>query len=139
MIIIFFVPSRISFIFLKSYINSCTVKSLLIPSFRITEPILTSAKRNTWVISAPVELSIVCFRYLPDPDLLDEAVLDDLQYRILSELEKSGKAFLTPAVLGGHTCLRACFANHRTSPSDVALLFEVLNTVAGRIFKSLKR
>jgi aromatic-L-amino-acid/L-tryptophan decarboxylase len=90
-----------------------------------------------WEISAPVELSIVCFRYLPDPDL-DEAVLDDLQYRILSELEKSGKAFLTPAVLGGRARLRACFANHRTSASDVALLFELLNTVAGRIFQTLK-
>lgn len=85
-----------------------------------------------WEVCAPVELSIVCFRYVPEPRP-DETKLNSLQYEILSTLETSGQAFLTPAILDRRVCLRVCFANHRTDSTDVSLLIDLLTSIAERI------
>jgi aromatic-L-amino-acid decarboxylase len=34
-------------------------------------------------------------------------------------------ACIAPALIDGHTCLRACFVNFRTAPDDVALVLPV--------------
>jgi len=76
------------------------------------------------------ELSIVTFRYAP-PDLRDgtagaEERLNRLNSEILVRLQKEGEAFVSNAVLGGKTLLRACIVNFRTTADDVRALPEIV-------------
>jgi glutamate/tyrosine decarboxylase-like PLP-dependent enzyme len=66
---------------------------------------------------APVRLSAVCFRFLPQPGIgLD---LDVLNHKILQCVVRRGRVFLSNASIHGKFSLRACFVNHRTTPNDV--------------------
>jgi aromatic-L-amino-acid decarboxylase len=70
------------------------------------------------VLSAPRELSIVCWRV--EPDGVPTERLDDLQVEVLEELERRGIAMVSTARLGdGRTALRACIVNFRTDLQDV--------------------
>ncbi len=71
------------------------------------------------ILAAPRQLSIVCWRAEP-PGLTDEAQLDELQTRVIDELEARGVAMVSNAVLSdGRTAIRACIVNFRTGPEDV--------------------
>ncbi len=69
-------------------------------------------------------LSIVCFRYSPDG--LDETSLNELNDRIIDEIETDGRVFLTGTKIHGKTALRACFINHRTENDDIDFLRDVV-------------
>jgi glutamate/tyrosine decarboxylase-like PLP-dependent enzyme len=62
-------------------------------------------------LTAPVSLSIVCFRHRTRDN---EALLRRLVAR--------GRVYLSNATIGGAFSLRACFVNHRTSEDDVRLI-----------------
>ncbi|HEX7774225.1 MAG TPA: pyridoxal-dependent decarboxylase, partial [Pyrinomonadaceae bacterium] len=64
---------------------------------------------------APVELSICCFRYVPDRD----ADLDRLNERIMGMVQKGGRAYLSNATVNGKFALRACITNFRTTKADI--------------------
>ncbi len=73
-------------------------------------------------------LSITAFRYVPG-DLRTgtgeesvERYLDELNRKLLSQMELGGKAFLSNAVIRGRFALRACIVNFRTSQEDVEAL-----------------
>ncbi len=74
---------------------------------------------------APVELSAVCFRFVPgaphhNADRFNEAILRRVIQR--------GRVYLSNATLRGRFALRACFVNHRTTDQDVAQIVpEVLH------------
>jgi aromatic-L-amino-acid/L-tryptophan decarboxylase len=74
---------------------------------------------------APVELSAVCFRFVPraphrEADRFNEA--------ILRRVIERGRVYLSNATLRGCFALRACFVNHRTTDEDVAQIVpEVLH------------
>lgn len=80
---------------------------------------------------APAPLSIVCFRHVR-ADRSDEA-LDELNRRILVELEHRGKVFLTGTRVRGHTALRVCMINHRREPRHVDELFDHVAEVSRSI------
>ena len=67
---------------------------------------------------APVELSICCFRYVPERGMSD-AELDRLNERIMESVQKGGRAYLSNATVNGKFALRACITNFRTTKSDV--------------------
>ena len=72
---------------------------------------------------APVELSAVCFRFRGD---------DQLNSEILRRVIEGGRVYLSNASVHGQFALRACFVNHRTRPTDVALIVpEVLAAAHG--------
>jgi glutamate/tyrosine decarboxylase-like PLP-dependent enzyme len=76
------------------------------------------------------ELSITTFRFRPADlqggDAAVEAYLDNLNERLLSALQAGGEAYVSNAVLGGRTVLRACFVNFRTTERDVEALPEII-------------
>jgi len=74
-------------------------------------------------------LSIVCFRYSPDG--LDETSLNELNDRIIDEIETDGRVFLTGTKIHGKTALRACFINHRTENDDIDFLRDVVLEIGG--------
>jgi len=82
---------------------------------------------------AAVELSIVCFRYVPERMRGDDRALDALNKRLMEDVQASGRAFLTQATLGGRFALRACVLNYATTESDLAALVDVVRETGARL------
>jgi len=77
-------------------------------------------------------LSIATFRYVPRAlratlgEPKTEAALNKLNEELLARLEKSGRAFLSNAVIAGQFAMRACIVNFRTSDADIDALPEII-------------
>jgi aromatic-L-amino-acid/L-tryptophan decarboxylase len=75
-------------------------------------------------------LSIACFRYVPrelrgDPSA--EPYLNQLNERLMAELQLAGRVYPSNAVVDGRFVLRACIVNFRTEAEDVdALIAQTL-------------
>src|SRR5436309_8319539 len=75
---------------------------------------------------APVELSIVCFRYTPARLRGADERLDALNKRVMEEIQAGGAAFLTQTTLAGRFALRACVLHYATTEADVAALVDAV-------------
>ncbi|MFW5663783.1 MAG: pyridoxal phosphate-dependent decarboxylase family protein [bacterium] len=75
-------------------------------------------------ILAPVNLSLVCFRYRKPG--LDEASLNDFNKKLLAEINASGEVYLTHTVLNGKYCLRLSVGQRTTEERHVRRVFELL-------------
>jgi glutamate/tyrosine decarboxylase-like PLP-dependent enzyme len=78
-------------------------------------------------------LSICTFRYAPRELRGDEAALDELNRKLLAEIETGGEAFLSQAVVGGRFLLRMCIVNFRTIVEDVESLPALIARVGERM------
>jgi glutamate/tyrosine decarboxylase-like PLP-dependent enzyme len=78
---------------------------------------------------APVELSICCFRYVPQQEL-DEHKLNQLNERIMAAVQKGGRAYLSNATVNGKFALRACITNFRTTKADIEQTLLVVREAA---------
>ena len=74
-------------------------------------------------------LSTVCFRHVP-PGADD---IDAHNIKLAREMQRDGRVFLAPATVDGHTCLRVCFVNFRTTPEGVAFVIEVVQEIGRRL------
>jgi glutamate/tyrosine decarboxylase-like PLP-dependent enzyme len=91
---------------------------------------------------APVELSICCFRYVPprlrvqlrsaneDERASINAVLNQLNARIVHSVQRSGRAYLSNAMLRGTYALRACITNFRTRREDIDQTLDIVREAA---------
>ena len=81
-------------------------------------------------------LSIACYRYIPD-GLGDspgrEEYLDDLNARLMMELQLQGRTFPSNAVVFGHFWLRACIVNFRTEAEDLEALLDLSQELGARL------
>ncbi len=82
---------------------------------------------------APVELSIVCFRYRPDGMLSDNPSLDAMNKAIMEDVQTRGEAFITQAAIGGHFSLRANIIHYATNEDDLHALVEIVQATGARI------
>ncbi len=80
-----------------------------------------------------VNLSITTFQYKPLDHHLSDKDLNALNERIMVELQNSGKAFLTNALIDGRFLLRACFVNFRTQADDVKALPGIIREIAASL------
>ncbi len=91
---------------------------------------------SDWERLAPVPFSTVCFRYRPrelggdDPDAA--ARLDALNARILEEVNRSGRAYLSHTRLRGRHALRVAFGNPRTTMEHARRCWDLLRWAARR-------
>ena len=81
-------------------------------------------------------------RYVP-PDLLPgslevEQYLNALNAALLTRLQKSGKVFMSNAVIGGTFVLRACIVNFRTSLEDIEAIPGIVIRIAGEVDAALR-
>jgi aromatic-L-amino-acid/L-tryptophan decarboxylase len=83
-------------------------------------------------LMAQVELSIVCFRYVPSSLRGDEERLDALNKRIMEEVQASGKAFMNGTVLHGRFVLRSCALHYALTEDDVVAMIEEVCQVGTR-------
>jgi aromatic-L-amino-acid decarboxylase len=80
-------------------------------------------------LTAPVELSAVCFRHLVRKDASEEE-RTRFNLALLKRIVARGRVYLSNAMLHGKFCLRACIVNHLTKESDIdAIVPEVLAAV----------
>ena len=78
---------------------------------------------------APVGLSVFCFRYAPRGYPGD---LDELNERVLVNLQRGGTSYLSNARVNGKFALRGCVVNYRTTEQDMEVLLEdVRHAAAG--------
>ena len=82
-------------------------------------------------LSAPVTLNVVCFRYVASG--IDGDALDEVNKRIVIELQEQGIAVLSGTVIKGKYVLRAANSNHRSRRED----FDFLVREVRRIGKEL--
>jgi aromatic-L-amino-acid decarboxylase len=86
------------------------------------------AARKNWRVVAPVPLQTVCVRHEP-PGLAGESL--DAHTRSWAErVNRSGKAYLTPAILGGRWMVRVSVGAERTERVDVEALWIVMQQMA---------
>jgi glutamate/tyrosine decarboxylase-like PLP-dependent enzyme len=84
-------------------------------------------------LSAAPSLSIVCFRYAP-PDLRgDDNRLNTLNRRLVTAIQRGGRAFLAGTMLGDRFVLRACIINPRSTREDIDLLVELVRATGQRL------
>jgi aromatic-L-amino-acid/L-tryptophan decarboxylase len=76
------------------------------------------SKADDFELLAPVELSICCFRYVPESGMSD-AELDRVNERTMELVQKGGRAYLSNATVNGKFALRACITNFRTTKADI--------------------
>jgi glutamate/tyrosine decarboxylase-like PLP-dependent enzyme len=86
---------------------------------------------------APVELSICCFRYMPAGWKTSDPRLDQLNERVMSRVQTSGRAYLSNATVDGHFALRACITNFRTTKSDIELTLETIRDAARQEIRNI--
>lgn len=91
------------------------------------------SKTEDFELLAPVELSIVCFRYLPKKVKTTSAELDELNTRILLAVQRGGEAYLSNATVNGKFALRACITNFRTTRADIDLTLDVIRHAAASL------
>ncbi len=69
------------------------------------------------------ELSIACFRYVPEGETRDERITE-VNRRIVETLNREGRCYMSPTTLDGRYCLRVCIVNFRTRKKDVDFLVD---------------
>lgn len=84
-----------------------------------------------WRVLAPVPLQTVCVRHEP-PDLTGEA-LDQHTLAWVDRVNRSGEAYLTPAILDGRWMVRISIGAIPTEREHVASLWTLIQYEAGRI------
>jgi glutamate/tyrosine decarboxylase-like PLP-dependent enzyme len=88
---------------------------------------LVTAAEDFELLAGP-GLSVCCFRHTPAH--LDEDALDAHNERILHELQRDGRVYLSNATIDGRFALRACITNFRTTRADVARVLAVVRELA---------
>ena len=83
-------------------------------------------------MNLPPDLSIVPLQYRP------EGVSDYSAFtsQLATALVADGRIYLSPATIDGHTWLRPCFTNFRTTEDDVSNMFEVIRDVGSTLISS---
>jgi aromatic-L-amino-acid decarboxylase len=80
---------------------------------------------------APAPFSVVCFRAHPQ-SVSNEAELDTLNERLMEEVNRRGKVYLSHTKLKGIFTLRLAIGNIRTTREYVKLAWDELNEVLAR-------
>jgi aromatic-L-amino-acid/L-tryptophan decarboxylase len=104
--------------------------------------LFNEAKKHPELEAVTQNLSITTLRYIPTEfgqnNKIDEAYLNNLNERLLNELQGGGEVFLSNAMVFDKYCLRACIVNFRTSKKDILEIIEIIVREGRRIHNLLK-
>jgi aromatic-L-amino-acid/L-tryptophan decarboxylase len=89
-------------------------------------------------VLAPVELSIVCFRYVPAAIRDDEKKLNDLNQHLIESVQAGGEAFVSGTTLKGRTALRACVLHYATTEDDIDALVEIVRRAGAALAAGIR-
>ncbi len=101
---------------------------------RLAEHMRLARLFATWVDAsdsferlAPTPLSVVCFRARPPGAVWSDETLDELNTRVLDDINATGEVFLSHTRLGGRVALRLAVGHIRTTEHHVRRAWELLN------------
>jgi aromatic-L-amino-acid decarboxylase len=80
-----------------------------------------------WELMAPVPFSLVCFRARPAGLTAGESELEGLNQRLMEQVNRRGRVFLSHTKLGGRYTLRLAIGNIRTEEQHVRMAWDELN------------
>jgi glutamate/tyrosine decarboxylase-like PLP-dependent enzyme len=87
---------------------------------RLSRVLFDLASREPELEAVTQGLSITTFRYVPPGTARDAApALNTINERVLDELQQSGRAYVSNAMVDGRFLLRSCIVNFRTSEDDL--------------------
>lgn len=99
--------------------------AMLRESLRLTQLLKALVEADAdFEISAPVPLSLVCFRHRSS---------DDVNRQLLADINASGKLFLSHTVLKGKYVLRFAIGNHQTTELDVRQSWQLIQQCATKL------
>ncbi len=105
-------------------------RKMIAEDIRLARRLYDAADMHPELYAVTCELSIATFQYVPvgvDPHDSDSMpFLNDLNKRLLVELQRGGEVFLSNAVVDGRYVLRGCIVNFRTSEPDVLAIPEIV-------------
>ncbi len=96
---------------------------------RLSRELFALAKDHPEIEAVSQGLSITTFRYVPpgvDSRADDQRALNALNERLLDALQRSGRAYVSNALVNGRYVLRACIVNFRTDRPDLDALIEAV-------------
>lgn len=88
-------------------------------------------KADDFELKSTSHLAVACFRYTNG--FTDEAVIDDLNRKLIPALERDGRVFITGTTINDQFVIRACLINHRMNEGTVNYLINVIREVANEI------
>ena len=89
-----------------------------------------SRRRPGWRVLAPVPLQTVCVRH--EPEGLEGEALDAHTTAWVEAVNRSGAAYLTPAILDGRWMARVSIGALATETEDVAAVWAAMREAAER-------
>ncbi len=89
------------------------------------------AKLPDVVLSAPISLNIVCFRFAPSTMSTNEQ--DAYNKEILLRVQESGLAIISGSRIAGRYVMRVACSNHRSTWDDYEALLAGLAQIAGEV------
>jgi aromatic-L-amino-acid decarboxylase len=99
--------------------------AMLRESLRLTQLLKALVEADAdFEISAPVPLSLVCFRHRSS---------DEVNRQLLADINASGKLFLSHTVLKGNYVLRFAIGNHQTTEQDVRQSWQLIQQCAAKL------
>ena len=93
-------------------------------------------KRPNLELLTPVSLGVVCFRVDPYEEELDEAVLEEINRKVLARVFWEDRAFFSSTLLHETFSLRMCILNHNTTWDDVRETLETTERFGLEALKS---
>ena len=96
---------------------------------RLSRELFELAQDHPEIEAVSQGLSITTFRYVPpgvDRRADDQRALNALNERLLDALQRSGRAYVSNALVNGRYVLRACIVNFRTDRPDLEALIEAV-------------
>jgi aromatic-L-amino-acid decarboxylase len=119
------------------YMGRDGVRDLIVHSVELARYLASVVERaDDLELMAGVELSIVCFRYVPGGPRPSDEALDALNREIEHLLQSDGRTFLTSTVLDGRFVLRACVLHYGSTERDVDALINVVREIGERTWSS---
>jgi aromatic-L-amino-acid decarboxylase len=87
---------------------------------------------------APVPFSVVCFRWKPRDRTIPEADLNEANERIVDDVNRSGKVFLSHTRLRGKVAVRVAIGHYDTNVSHVGEAWSLIQSAAAETIVRLK-
>ena len=87
---------------------------------------------NHFEILAPVNFNLICFRYKPN-NIDDEEQINNFNSELLSNINKTGKIYLSHTKLSGRFTIRLVFAQTNLTLEDAIKAFDIINQTAANL------
>ncbi len=112
-------------------------------NIRLARQLYTLASAHPQLEAHSCNLSICTFRFVPEDmrgqsPYSDPTYLNTLNEALLLELQQSGEAFLSNAVVNGNYLLRACVVNFRTTAEVIASIADLVVETGLRVDGQLR-